>query len=240
MPDAIDPTLAAPSSAAAPTLKKSDRNLVWLDCEMTGLDPEKERLIEIAVVVTGPDLTPRIETTVWQSLALANAMTAMATTRRYAYQSVGALGVIELTAPARAAATGAGLKRLGFSGPERRYFDLHAVLDIKHSEDWNRDALIPLVSEDPRRATAIAEGALIRLKAGERCFAAVISTCGPSGRRCGARKETVSTMKSMRPHERSEKAADEPRYGTCCARAPICWQSSAAAIWPVVPFPGDP
>lgn len=116
-------------------------------------------------------LTPRIESTVWESLALANAMTAMATTRRYAWQSVGALGVIELTAPARAAATGAGLRRLGFSGAERRYFDLHAVLDIKHSEDWNRDALTPLVSEDPRRATAIAEGALIRLKAGERCFA---------------------------------------------------------------------
>jgi oligoribonuclease len=34
-----------------PTLKKSDQNLVWLDCEMTGLDPDKERIIEIAVVV---------------------------------------------------------------------------------------------------------------------------------------------------------------------------------------------
>ncbi len=42
-------------------LKKSDQNLVWLDCEMTGLDPEKERLIEIAIIVTGPHLTPRIE-----------------------------------------------------------------------------------------------------------------------------------------------------------------------------------
>ena len=42
-------------------LKKSDQNLVWLDCEMTGLDPEKERLIEIAIIVTGPQLTPRIE-----------------------------------------------------------------------------------------------------------------------------------------------------------------------------------
>ena len=53
---------AAPTVAATPaTLKKSDLNLVWLDCEMTGLDPEKERLIEIAVVVTGPDLTPSIE-----------------------------------------------------------------------------------------------------------------------------------------------------------------------------------
>ncbi len=44
-----------------PTLAKSDQNLVWLDCEMSGLNPEKERLLEIAVVVTGPDLSPRIE-----------------------------------------------------------------------------------------------------------------------------------------------------------------------------------
>jgi len=44
-----------------PLLKKSDQNLVWLDCEMTGLDPDKERIIEIAVVVTGPELTPRVE-----------------------------------------------------------------------------------------------------------------------------------------------------------------------------------
>ena len=42
-------------------LNKSDQNLVWLDCEMTGLEPDQERLIEIAVVVTGPHLEPRIE-----------------------------------------------------------------------------------------------------------------------------------------------------------------------------------
>jgi oligoribonuclease len=47
--------------ATPPILAKSDQNLIWLDCEMTGLDPEVERLIEIAVVVTGPDLQPRIE-----------------------------------------------------------------------------------------------------------------------------------------------------------------------------------
>ncbi len=43
------------------SLKKNDQNLVWLDCEMTGLDPERDRLIEIAVIVTGPMLEPRIE-----------------------------------------------------------------------------------------------------------------------------------------------------------------------------------
>ncbi len=51
------------SSPQAPSalLAKSDQNLVWVDCEMSGLDPEKERLLEIAVVITGPNLQPRIE-----------------------------------------------------------------------------------------------------------------------------------------------------------------------------------
>jgi oligoribonuclease len=34
----------------------SANNLIWIDCEMTGLDPEKERLIEIATIVTDSDL----------------------------------------------------------------------------------------------------------------------------------------------------------------------------------------
>ncbi len=34
-----------------------DERLVWIDMEMTGLDPEKERVIEIAVLVTEGDLT---------------------------------------------------------------------------------------------------------------------------------------------------------------------------------------
>jgi hypothetical protein len=123
------------------------------------------------VLVDRLDLSPQVETTVTESLALANAMTAMATCRQYAWHSVGALGAIELTAPTRAANVAKGLRRLGFSGKERRYFDLHAVLDVKHSIEWNREALRPLVEEDPRRARAIAEGALIRLHCGSRCFA---------------------------------------------------------------------
>lgn len=113
---------------------------------------------------------PAIDTTAWESLALANAMTAMATTRRYAWHSVGALGAIELTAPGRSACVARGLRRIGLSEKQRRYFDLHAVLDVKHSADWNREALRPAVAEDSRRATAIAEGALIRLACGARCF----------------------------------------------------------------------
>jgi len=43
------------------SLAKHEDNLVWIDCEMTGLDPEVDRLIEVAVIVTGPGLSPRVE-----------------------------------------------------------------------------------------------------------------------------------------------------------------------------------
>lgn len=47
--------------AAAPLLAKSDQNLVWIDLEMTGLYPDRDRIIEIAVVVTDAQLTVRVE-----------------------------------------------------------------------------------------------------------------------------------------------------------------------------------
>ena len=78
--------------------------------------------------------------------------------------------MIELTAPGRSAWTARALRRLGLLGQGAALFDLHAVLDVKHSEEWNAEALRPLVSEDPRRARAMAEGALMRLNCGARCF----------------------------------------------------------------------
>jgi len=71
--------MSASQASSVPTLSKSDQNLVWLDCEMSGLDPEKERLLEIAVVVTSPDLSVRIDgpvLVVHQSEAVLNAMDA--------------------------------------------------------------------------------------------------------------------------------------------------------------------
>ena len=42
-------------------LNSSEHNLVWIDLEMTGLEPSSDRIIEIAVVVTDPLLAVRIE-----------------------------------------------------------------------------------------------------------------------------------------------------------------------------------
>ena len=115
-------------------------------------------------------LEPRVETTVWEALALANTMAGLAANRRYAYQSVGALGAIEQTAPGRAALVAKGLKRLGVRAANRHYFDLHSILDVKHSAAWNAEAIHPLVAADPAVAPAIAEGALMRLECGAACF----------------------------------------------------------------------
>ena len=117
------------------------------------------------------DLHPAIDTTVWESLALANTMVGLATTRRYAYHAIGALGVIELTAPGRVKQVAAGMRRLGLSGRARAYFDLHAALDVSHSRAWIREVIRPLVEADPSCGQFIAEGALMRLVCGERCFA---------------------------------------------------------------------
>ncbi|MCO5125515.1 MAG: oligoribonuclease, partial [Rhizobacter sp.] len=53
MPDSAIP--------AGPMLAKDENNLVWIDLEMTGLYPDRDRIIEIAVVVTDAEVTRRVE-----------------------------------------------------------------------------------------------------------------------------------------------------------------------------------
>lgn len=77
---------------------------------------------------------------IWEALAIDNLMTALATARHYAYQSLGALGLAEHTALRRA--------RVIFSP----------------ASPWAREILAPLVASDPRLAPVIAEGALMRLR----------------------------------------------------------------------------
>lgn len=50
-----------PLTPTAPVLDKNDLNLVWMDLEMTGLNPDQERIIEIAVIVTNADLSISVE-----------------------------------------------------------------------------------------------------------------------------------------------------------------------------------
>jgi oligoribonuclease len=52
----------------APTRIQDARNLVWLDLEMTGLDPDRDVILQAAVVITDDELRPLEEFVcdVWQ------------------------------------------------------------------------------------------------------------------------------------------------------------------------------
>lgn len=117
----------------------------------------------------GISATP-LEQIIPEGLALGNILIGFAANRRYAYHSVGALGAVELTAPRRARKVYEGLKRLGVSGAGYKYYLLHSTLDEKHSMEWNKEVIFPLISQNPSLTRFIAEGALLRLHAGARCF----------------------------------------------------------------------
>ncbi|EJL87829.1 oligoribonuclease (3'-_5' exoribonuclease) [Herbaspirillum sp. CF444] len=57
MSQATDANVA---NAGAPSYtipaRPNEFNLIWVDMEMTGLDPDNDRIIEVAVVVTDPEL----------------------------------------------------------------------------------------------------------------------------------------------------------------------------------------
>ena len=56
---------------------QSGSHLIWLDMEMTGLEPERDRIIELAMIVTDDQLNIVTESPVWvvhQTEAVLDAM----------------------------------------------------------------------------------------------------------------------------------------------------------------------
>ena len=63
-PESVPTPSSSASAASLPlplALARSEFNLVWVDMEMTGLQPDTDRVIEIAVVVTDMHLTVQVE-----------------------------------------------------------------------------------------------------------------------------------------------------------------------------------
>ncbi|KAL1953958.1 hypothetical protein VTO42DRAFT_2004 [Malbranchea cinnamomea] len=60
------------------TLPRSNDPLVWIDCEMTGLDPEKDHILQISCFITDADLhlldTNGFHTTIHQPQSVLDAM----------------------------------------------------------------------------------------------------------------------------------------------------------------------
>ena len=56
MSQAADTEALQATATATVPVRPNEFNLVWLDMEMTGLNPESDRIIEVAVVVTDSEL----------------------------------------------------------------------------------------------------------------------------------------------------------------------------------------
>ena len=74
-----------------------------------------------------------------------------------------------MTAPSRAGLVDQGLKRFAFPPRSVSISPLQAVLDISTRSAEPR-SMRSLIEEEPRRAAAIGEGAVLRLWHGARCF----------------------------------------------------------------------
>jgi hypothetical protein len=116
-------------------------------------------------------LAGSLDSTVWEALALGNLMVGLAANRRYAYHSLGALGIVELTAPTRVSLIDQGLRRIGINARSRRYFTVRTTLDVHHARAWITEVIHPLVATEPRAARSLAEGALMWLAGSARCYA---------------------------------------------------------------------
>jgi oligoribonuclease len=56
MSQAIDQDASVRDASVPEQVRPNEFNLVWVDMEMTGLDPDSDRIIEVAVVVTDSNL----------------------------------------------------------------------------------------------------------------------------------------------------------------------------------------
>jgi hypothetical protein len=110
------------------------------------------------------------EAPAWEVLARSNLMLALASSRHYVFQSIGALGTVELCSPGPARFVSAALRRLGFSLEASTYYNSRSKLGVLRAHAWSYDVILPLVAQDSRIGTAIAEGALMRLAADARCI----------------------------------------------------------------------
>lgn len=52
-------------NSTPPTMPQDAGNLIWIDMEMTGLSPERDRIIEVALVITDSQLNTVAEAPVW-------------------------------------------------------------------------------------------------------------------------------------------------------------------------------
>jgi hypothetical protein len=99
-----------------------------------------------------------------EALRNGNLLMMYALRRRHAPRLLGALTILEHTAPYRFAKTVQGLRRIGAPEEAVAYHDIHVTVDAKHGKQLIERVLTPLVRETPGALQEVCIGCLIRYR----------------------------------------------------------------------------
>jgi hypothetical protein len=97
-----------------------------------------------------------------QALANGNLLLMLALDRRHAARLLGALAILEHTAPYRFSRTVRGLRRLGMPEKVVQYHELHVEVDAHHGKQLFEQVLQPLAARSPEALREICIGCLMR------------------------------------------------------------------------------
>ncbi|MFF2012722.1 iron-containing redox enzyme family protein [Streptomyces sp. NPDC058195] len=106
-----------------------------------------------------------IETNIMlDSLVCGNVSAALALSRRHCYKAFGYFGVTEYLTPRRFRSYMVGCKRLGMPRSAYFYHEQHIQIDARHGPAWFKNILLPAIAREPRCASDIALGTVLRLE----------------------------------------------------------------------------
>lgn len=126
-----------------------------------------------ALSAAGIDITGCISES---ALKNGNIILLMALRRNYVPMLIGALSILEHTAPWRFHCTTAGLRRLNVPAYAIEYHDMHIAIDAKHGNDLIRRVIRPILSRRPELCREVAYGCAIRFNIAQEYYDGIIST----------------------------------------------------------------
>lgn len=94
-------------------------HLIWLDMEMTGLDPQRERIIELAMIVTDNELNTVAESPVWVVHQSEEQLAAMDEWNQKTHAATGLIERVRASVLDEAAVEAAALAFVGEYAPQR-------------------------------------------------------------------------------------------------------------------------
>jgi oligoribonuclease len=98
-------------------MRPDPNNLIWIDMEMTGLQPDSDRIIEVALLVTDPELRAVAESPVWVIHQPAEVLDAMDSWNKGTHAKTGLIDKVKASSLTEAQAEAQALEFLAMHVP---------------------------------------------------------------------------------------------------------------------------